>query len=237
MFAAAGKGAMRFEPDSMREAALRHPVAARARSASVDRSSAVVLVARLLVYAALGAGAFQMLVMAGSGGDIRWLVRDDGPLELAELVAIVLTAVLLFLLAREREHIASILRVMGAFALMAAARELDNLTLELGWRHAYKVLALPAAAYAAWLLVAKRSVLGRELITFARSPGFTLIATGFFVVVIYSQILGQKVLWQAVVGADAYRPVKDLVEEASELLGYLLIAFGAAEACLNGDAD
>lgn len=197
----------------------------------------MVLVARLFIYAALGAGAFQMLVMAGSGGDIRWLVRDDGPLELAELVAIVLTAALLFALARERERTGNILRLMAAFACIAAARELDNLTLELGWRHAYKLLALPAAAYAAWLVFSRRRELPGELVTFARSPGFTLMATGFFIVVIYSQILGQKVLWQGVLGPETYRPVKDLVEEASELLGYLLIAFGAAESCLSAEAD
>ena len=72
---------------------------------------------------------------------------------------------------------------------------------------------------------------------FASSFWITLLLAGFLIVVVYSQLLGQKALWLSVLSADVYRPVKDLVEESSELLGYLLMLFGAAEAAVAEHRD
>lgn len=84
---------------------------------------------------------------------------------------------------------------------------------------------------------AGRARLLEQLAAFSRTSGFSLLLAGFLVVVVYSQILGQKELWLAVLDPDSYRPVKDLVEESSELLGYLLMLFGAAEATVDDSRD
>lgn len=205
----------------------------------MERSAASALLARLFGYAALAAGAFELLVRSAvSAGDVRWLVRDDGPLELGQLLAIVLTALLLFLLSRERPAMVELLRLLACLAMLAAMRELDNFTLELGWRSGYLWMGLPFSLYAVWMVASARGRLLDQIAVFVRSPAFALLAAGFFIVVIYAQLIGQKVLWISLLGPDAYRPAKDLIEESSEMLGYLLMVFGAAEACLNpGDID
>jgi len=201
----------------------------------MDRSSAYALLARLLAYAAVAGCAFESIVRAAatSSGDTRWLSRDEGPIELGQLAAIVVTGVLLFLPARTTPRLAQLLRLLACLAMLGAMRELDNVFLQLGWRSGYLWVGLPFALYAAALVARTRGGLLGQIAIFARSPAFALLAAGFFVIVVYAQLIGQKALWIAVLGPDVYRPAKDLIEESSELLGYLLIVFGAAEAYLT----
>jgi hypothetical protein len=195
----------------------------------MPRSTPAFLFLRFAVYAALVAGTYEWMVLAAATHGAEWLVRDDGPIEITQLLAALATSALFFLLSRERVHFAELFRFCSALALIACARELDNLTLELGSRDAYKLLALPPLVWAVWILVRGRERLLEQLAVFARTPGFSLLLAGFLVVTVYSQILGQKELWLAMLDPATYRPVKDLVEESSELLGYLLMLFGAAE--------
>ena len=177
---------------------------------------------------------FELLVRSiASPVDAHVLARDDGPIETGQLAALLLSGVLLFLLSRRRAQLVELLRLLACLAMLGVMRELDNFTLQLGWRTGYLWMGLPFALYAVWLVVTAKGRLLDQIAIFARSPAFALLAAGFFVIVIFAQLLGQKVLWIALLGPDAYRPVKDLIEESSELLGYLLVLFGACEAYLT----
>ena len=199
----------------------------------MEHSAAKYLFLRFLVYAALIAGTFEWLVVAVRSHGARWLACDDGPLEITQLLAALFTALLFWLLSRERSRSAELMRFFSALSLIACARELDNFTLELGYRDGYKWLAMVPLAWALLQVLRARARLFDQLAAFSRTSGFSLLLAGFLVVVVYSQILGQKALWMAVLDVDTYRPVKDLVEESSELLGYLLMLFGAAEATVD----
>lgn len=199
----------------------------------MQHPAAKYLFLRFFVYAALIAGTFEWMVVAVGNHGARWLVRDDGPIEITQFLAALFTALLFLLLSRERPHSADLLRFFAALSLIACARELDNFTLERGSRDAYKWIAMVPLAWALSLLARGRTRLLEQLAVFSRTSGFSLLLAGFLVVVVYSQILGQKALWLAVLDPDSYRPVKDLVEESSELLGYLLMLFGAAEATVD----
>jgi hypothetical protein len=211
--------------------------ATRPAGISMDYSAARSLLLRFLVYAALIAGTFEWIVLSVQSRGSKWLVHDDGPLEIAQFLAALCTALLFWLLSRERRHSAELLRFFAALSLIACARELDNFTLERGSRDAYKYLAMAPLAWALWQLGRARLAIVDQAAAFARTSGFSLLLAGFLVVVVYSQILGQKELWMAVLDPSIYRPVKDLVEESSEMLGYLLMLFGAAESAVAGAAD
>lgn len=189
----------------------------------------------MLVYASLIAGTFEWLVIAVRSRGVPWLVRDDGPIEITQFLASLFTALLLWMLSRERPRSADLLRFLSALALIACARELDNFTLQLGSRDAYKWIAMGPVIWALSILVRSRARILDQLAVFSRTSGFSLLLAGFLIVVVYSQLLGQKELWLAVLDPDVYRPVKDLVEESSELLGYLLMLFGAAEVAADDD--
>jgi len=199
----------------------------------MQHPAAKYLFLRFLVYAALIAGTFEWMVVAVGTHGARWLVRDDGPIEITQFLAALFTAFLFWLLSRERPQSAELMRFFAALSLIACARELDNFTLERGSRDAYKWIAMVPLTWALWQLARARGRLLDQLAVFSRTAGFSLLLAGFLVVVVYSQLLGQKELWLAVLEPDTYRPVKDLVEESSELLGYLLMLFGAAEATVD----
>ncbi len=203
----------------------------------MERSAAISLFLRFLVYAALIAGTFEWMVVAVRSHDIHWLMRDDGPVEITQLLAALFTAVLFFMLSRERASSRELLRLLSALSLIACARELDNLTLELGSRDAYKYMAAFPLVWALSIMARARGRLLDQLAVFSQTSGFSLLLAGFLIVVVYAQILGQKALWMAVLSADTYRPIKELVEESSELLGYLLMLFGAAEVAVSDDAE
>lgn len=196
-------------------------------------SAATFLLVRFFVYASLIAGAFEWMVVAVRTHDAHWLMRDDGPVEVAQLLAALFTGLLYALLSRESARSADLFRFLSALSLAACARELDNFTLELGSRAGYLVLALLPVVWGISVAARARGRLFDQLSAFSRTSGFSLSLAGFLIVVVYAQILGQKALWMAVLSPDVYRPVKEIVEESSELLGYLLMLFGAAEAAVG----
>jgi hypothetical protein len=202
----------------------------------MDYPAARSLFLRFFVYAALIAGTFEWIVIVVQSKGSKWLVRDDGPLEIAQFLAALCTGLLFWLLSRERPRSAELLRFFAALSLIACARELDNFTLERGSRDAYKYIAMVPLGWALWQLGSARMRLFDQAASFSRTSGFSLLLAGFLVVVVYSQILGQKELWMAVLDPSIYRPVKDLVEESSEMLGYLLMLFGAAETAVSEPA-
>jgi hypothetical protein len=199
-------------------------------------SPALFLLARFVVYAALVAGAFEWMVLAVRSHDAHWLMRDDGPVEIAQLLAAIFTALLYWVLSRESRRSADLFGFLSALSLTACARELDNFTLQLGSRAGYLLIAAAPVLWGLSIVARARGRLFEQLAAFSRSSGFSLSLAGFLIVVVYAQILGQKALWMAVLSPDVYRPVKEIVEESSELLGYLLMLFGAAEAAV-GDRD
>jgi hypothetical protein len=94
------------------------------------------------------------------------------------------------------------------------------------------VAMLPVVWAAATIAKARARFLD-QAIAFSHTPSFALLVAGFLVVVVYAQLIGQKALWMAVLAPDVYRPIKEIVEESSELLGYLLLFFGAVEAAVD----
>lgn len=196
-------------------------------------SKAIFLLVRFLVYAALIAGTFEWMVLAVRSHDAHGLMRDDGPVEIAQLLAALFTGLLYYLLSRESVRSADLFRFLSALSLTACARELDNFTLELGSRAGYLGIAALPVVWGLSVAIRARGRLLDQLAAFSRTSGFSLSLAGFLIVVVYAQLLGQKALWMAVLSPDVYRPVKEIVEESSELLGYLLMLFGAAEAAVG----
>src|SRR5205823_2102997 len=117
---------------------------------------AIFLFVRFLVYAALIAGTFEWMVLAVRTHDLHWLMRDDGPVEITQLVTAFFTAILFFLLSRKRPRSRELLRFFSALSLIACARELDNFTLQLGSRNGYIYLAMLPLAWAISTIVRAR---------------------------------------------------------------------------------
>ena len=116
--------------------------------------------------------------------------------------------------------------------LFAVVRELDGFLDSQWFKGAYKYLNAPIVLAFVVIAFKHRSDLLAELGRAGPPLSMVLMFLGFFLVVGYSQVLGQKELWQAAMGEDYLRLVKNTVEESSELVGFLMILFGAVEAAL-----
>ena len=59
-----------------------------------------------------------------------------------------------------------------------------------------------------------------------KTRSFIFIFIGLLIVLAYSRLFGMAELWQAVMGDNFNRTVKNVVEEGSELWGYALVTWG-----------
>ncbi len=185
---------------------------------------------RLLVYGVLATLCLDVIVGAAEAGHLEAISSEDGAIEKAQVMFALATAGLLMLAAGRREDLRTLLRLAALAALFAVIRELDGFLDELWFKGAYKYLNAPVLVAMLVIAVRHRLELAAELKAVGLPLSFVLMFLGFFLVVGYSQVLGQKELWQAAMGEDYIRLVKNTVEESSELVGFLMMLFGAVEA-------
>jgi len=173
------------------------------------------------------------LVAAVSAGAVVEVGPESGPVEALHLL-LQLSSVVLFGTAFRRSRgtrVAAVFEIAAYGSLLGLLREADALFDHAFFKGAYKIPAAGVGVVAlVRLWVRRRGFLG-GLADWAGTPSGGLVAVGAFVVLVYAQIVGQKELWQAIMGAHYLRSVKDAAEELQELLGYFLIFFGAIEAC------
>jgi hypothetical protein len=61
----------------------------------------------------------------------------------------------------------------------------------------------------------------------------TIMYVGFFLLIVFTRLFGTSELWKPVMGADYDAALKGIIQEGTELLAYMLIAYGACLALLT----
>lgn len=119
--------------------------------------------------------------------------------------------------------------LLALFLLASMARQ-NHLRLE-EWLHplAWKVLVLVFAIYAFVTLFRHWQTLKDELNTYTRSYSFGLLIAGLLTTYVYSRLFGRQILWQAALEGGYLRTAKNLAEEATESIGYMLIFAASVE--------
>lgn len=176
----------------------------------------------------------QSIVIAAKSGWLSAIGRETGPIEYAHQALCALAAIVFARAAMIRPELQDVLVVAAYGATLGVIRETDALLDHLAFKGAYKVPAAVVGAFALARLWRARSRWTEQLRRFAGEPSFVITAIGVLVVLLYAQLVGQKELWMAIMGADYARPVKDAAEELQELLGYLLIFVGSIETYVVG---
>lgn len=187
---------------------------------------------RLLLYGTLATLGLEAVVRAAEAGLLEPVTSEDGTIEKVQVFLALGTAGVLMIAAGRRPDLRTVLRLLALAALFAVVRELDGFLDSQWFKGAYKYLNAPIVLAFVVIAFKHRSDLLAELGRAGPPLSMVLMFLGFFLVVGYSQVLGQKELWQAAMGEDYLRLVKNTVEESSELVGFLMILFGAVEAAL-----
>jgi len=120
----------------------------------------------------------------------------------------------------------------GLFALFLATlaiREHDYLfeKTALHWSIPAFITGISAVIWA----IIKRHQFAEALHTWSRHPASSMLLVSLVTLLVFSRLFGKEALWQAMLGDDYHRSMKNMVEESTELFGYALIL---ASVCLHG---
>lgn len=184
---------------------------------------------RLLVYAIAAALITEALVKGASQGWFAAFGAEGGPIEYAHY-SLCGAAAYVFACASRRSHLRDVFALAAYGAALGVIREADALLDKAVFQGAYKFPAALVGALALIRAYRARAVLSVQFARWMVTPSFAVTVSGVFVVLVYAQIVGQKELWQTLMGGAYLRPVKDVAEEMQELIGYFFIFFGAVEA-------
>lgn len=123
--------------------------------------------------------------------------------------------------------------LLALFLLASMARQ-NHLRFEdlVGAKAAWKVVVAVLAIYALYTLVRHWKDFLQELNVYAGTYSFGLLMAGVLTTYVFSRLFGRQVLWMDVMGEHYVRIVKNLAEETTESIGYMLICMGTLELCL-----
>lgn len=196
------------------------PASLQARQASVIAGALLRFLLTGLCFAVLfGLIAFDIAVL---GNDIP----EVSATEFAQEGTLALIVLCLASVARRRPAQRPLAVLIGGFFACMLIRELDmvfDLIHHGFWRYPALLVAAAAILYA----LRQRALLLHSLASFVSSPAYVLVSTGLAVVLVFSRLLGMDWLWHQVMGEGYLRVVKNVVEEGTELLGYVIILQGA----------
>lgn len=113
---------------------------------------------------------------------------------------------------------------------MALIREHDAFLDENVADGAWQVLANSLAVVTAFLLYRKKKHVWKQLHSFIQSRAFGIIISGMMIVIVFSRLYGNDMIWRSAMGEENYiHQITRASEESIELLGYSLIFIGAIE--------
>lgn len=123
--------------------------------------------------------------------------------------------------------------LLALFLLASMARQnhlrIEDLT---GTNAAWKIMVTLLAIYALYTLIRHWKDFLQELNIYAGTYSFGLLMAGILTTYVFSRLFGRQILWMDVMGEHYIRIVKNLAEETTESIGYMLICMGALELCL-----
>lgn len=183
---------------------------------------------RLAAYALAAALITEGLVRGASQGWFTAVGSERGPIEYAHYT-LCGAASFVFACASRRSNLRDVFALAAYGAALGVIREADAFLDKAIFQGAYKVPAALVGALALIRAYRARTVLGEQFARWMATPSFTVTSSGVFIVLVYAQIVGQKELWQSLMGGAYLRPIKDVAEEMQELIGYFFIFFGAIE--------
>lgn len=184
---------------------------------------------RLGFYVIAALTALQTIVIVAiQSGEPAFLFRENGPLEWIQFSLAATAGVIFTANALRHAHYKHILLICGLFTLCGAVRELDVWSEQFVFEHAYKLITTPLLVLIAYLIWKHRRILLATMSNFCRTGPFYFLLFGYLLI-LNAQVIGQQEIWETLMGSAYMRVVKDAVEETSEIIGYLLLFFGALE--------
>lgn len=154
---------------------------------------------------------------------------EHGVTEISQELLLLFSVVTFGLLAIRRAQNRGFMILVSGFLLCMFIRELDFLFD--GIRHGFwKYIVLGVITLTLLLALIWRQSVVPAMAAATRSVAFSYILTGLAIVLFFSRVFGTGTLWEMVLDDALYTPlIKNSVQEGTELLGYVLIGWGALQ--------
>ena len=163
---------------------------------------------------------------------------EGGIVEIAQSVATLVIVFVLAIIIRRRPDLRGGVWLMFGFFLDIFIREQDAL-LDHVYHGFWVCPALVVALVCICLAFRSRETLAASFVHVRANRHFDLLALGLSMLLVFSRIFGNKIIWKAVVGHDDFRVAKHVAEEGVELLGYMVLFLWVimyGRDCLRGRA-
>lgn len=187
--------------------------------------------ARYLIYTAIIFSA--MLALPAIVG--RWGAHpfyENGAIEWLQFLVLFCTVAIFLNGARQHAPSRVLLLVISGPPALAATRELDSLLDRLlpviGWKFGYLFLL-----GAILLGICHFKTLWSQSMSFITTPAFVFLWIGFVIAIPLAQLLGHRPIFRLLIESGDIRGLKRIVEESLELMGYLVLLFGAVETMVH----
>lgn len=163
--------------------------------------------------------------------DVNILKNGLSEVSLTEIVqeSILLLIVLIHLVAaRKQPDMRQCNVLIAGFFMAMLIRELDgvfDLIHHGSWVWFALIVSIIAAAYAARQ---PQRVLN-QLTQYTAKPAFGMMLSGLLATLVFSRLFGMSLLWHSLLQDGYVREVKNMVEEGTELFGYILCLAASVE--------
>ncbi len=183
---------------------------------------------RYAIFTALNvAMIYGIWLMARVGGTS--LFSEGSRLEWTQFSALVGVAALFFFAAVRLPSHRELHVLLGAAACLGGIRELDayfdRWLPGLGWHLPFWCVLLAVGAYA-WR---SRTALRTQIRDFAAHRSFAFMWCAFILAAPFGQMIGHGAFLQELFGEDYRRPMKRVIEESAETLGYLWVLLASMD--------
>ncbi|MCD9518055.1 hypothetical protein AYY26_09640 [Photobacterium phosphoreum] len=118
--------------------------------------------------------------------------------------------------------------LISAFFFCMLIRELDSFFDNAVFHGFWVYPAIITAITALYYSIQKRENTLNTLYLFVKDKNFPILCIGLAIIFVFSRLFGMEVFWHQVMGSDFQRIVKNIAEETTELLGYTIIIYAAA---------
>jgi hypothetical protein len=187
-----------------------------------DISSIVSGILRFIVLAigfAMMAGLISSDIMANDS------ISECSLVEITQEVFLFVCGFLFLIRARLCYSQRGFLLLVSGFFFCMFIRELDGL-FDLVWHGFWIVPDLLVAALFIGLACSFKKTIIQPMALFFNSRSCIVISIGLGIVLVFSRIIGMKILWEHMMGVSYVPAVKNMVEEGTELMGYFLTLCG-----------
>lgn len=189
----------------------------------------VILLGRALLYVFFIVAIAQLIGIEGYAQLAESTYNEVSLTEKMQDLLGFLSCVLFLVAARMSQELRPIAGMLAALTGMMFIRESDSFLDHNVFDGAWQVLVSIVLITTAVFLKKQSQPIKHSILEYARLPSAGVLLSGILVTFIFSRLFGRRSFWEAVMGENYVRVVKNIVEEGTELMGYALILIAAAE--------